>query len=91
MATLHLIRSNGFTCNKLAQCLSVVQQQDILLLIDDGVYNVAHSSIATIDNQWFALSSHMQARGLSSTAENVIGYQKMVELTEQATKVITWQ
>lgn len=91
MTTLHILRSNGFSNNKLQQCLATMQNGDILLLIDDGVFNIADHAIAQLSTPVFVLEEHYKARGLSTGAEKMIGYQKMVELTDNARKVITWQ
>ncbi len=43
MSTLHLVRKSAFTTNDFAQCLSVLDHQDAIVLMDDGCYNLNHS------------------------------------------------
>ncbi|QDP01359.1 sulfurtransferase complex subunit TusB [Thalassotalea sp. PS06] len=95
MANLHIIRSSGFTHGKLQQCLATVIDDDAILLIDDGVYNLNHPELLKVigSRPLFALEEHVIARGLTPSRSEVkyCDYNKFVALTLDADKVITWQ
>lgn len=95
MANLHIIRSSGFTHTKLQQCLATVINDDAILLIDDGVYNLNHPELLKVvgTRPIYALEEHVIARGLtpSNSDVNNCDYNRFVALTLDAEKVITWQ
>lgn len=98
MSTLHLVRQSAFATNDFAQCLSVLDHQDSIVLMDDGCYNLKHSLmdslIKRVDGTLSinVITSHAQARALE-ILESVqhIEMSDVVELTFNHTKVITWQ
>jgi len=98
MSTLHIVRQSAFSNNDFAQCLSVLGQQDTLVLMDDGCYNLKHTLMASLIEQTNntncinVITSHAQARALE-IQEGVIGIEMsdVVELTFTNQKVITWQ
>ncbi|MEY8214101.1 MAG: sulfurtransferase complex subunit TusB [Colwellia sp.] len=98
MSTLHLVRKSAFTTNDFAQCLSVLDHQDAIVLMDDGCYNLKHSlmdnlikranSTITIN----VITNHAQARAIEAlTAVKHIDISDVIELTFNHNKVITWQ
>lgn len=95
MAILHIVRNSAFNDNKLNLCLSIISDKDTLFLIDEGVYNIAHPKLikrlGTIDV--YALKEHLVARGLelNDTFIQKADYKLLVELSDNAEKVITWQ
>ena len=98
MNTLHLVRQSAFSTNDFAQCLSVVDHQDTIVLMDDGCYNLKHSLmdnlIKRIDDTIIicVVTSHAQARAVESIiAVSNIKMADVVELTFTHKKVITWQ
>ena len=98
MNTLHLVRQSAFTSNDFAQCLSVLDHADTIILMDDGCYNLKHSLmnslIKRIDNtiNINVITSHAKARAIESiVAVNNIEMADVVELTFKHKKVITWQ
>jgi len=98
MSTLHLVRQSAFATNDFAQCLSVVDHQDSIVLMDDGCYNLKHSLMDSLIKRVegtlgiHVITSHAQARALDITAEiQHIEMSDVVELTFNHTKVITWQ
>ncbi|WP_057831154.1 sulfurtransferase complex subunit TusB [Colwellia sp. TT2012] len=98
MSTLHLIRQSAFTSNDFAQCLSVLDHQDSVVLMDDGCYNLKHSLMDSLIKRVGGsvniniIASHAQARAIEIiTAVNTIEISDVVELTFTHNKVITWQ
>ena len=96
MSTLHLVRQSAFATNDFAQCLNVVNQNDAIVLMDDGCYNVNHTLINNLLKQVGdninLVASHAKARAIE--ANKMI---KQIEMTDVVTltfihsKVITWQ
>lgn len=98
MSTLHLVRKSAFTTNDFAQCLSVLDQQDAIVLMDDGCYNLKHplmDSLIKRANSTVSINviaNHAKARAVETlTAVNKIQMNDVVELTFNHQKVITWQ
>jgi len=98
MSTLHLVRKSAFTTNDFAQCLSVLDQQDAIVLMDDGCYNLKHplmDSLIERANSTVSINviaNHAQARAIETLAAvNKIKMNDVVELTFNHQKVITWQ
>jgi len=98
MSTLHLVRQSAFATNDFAQCLSVLDHQDSIILMDDGCYNLKHalmdSLIKRVDGtiNIHVISSHAKARAIETiTTIDHIEMKDVVELTFNHNKVITWQ
>ena len=98
MSTLHLVRQSAFASNDFAQCLSVLDHQGSVVLMDDGCYNLKHplmdSLIKRVDGSVNinVVVSHAQARAIEIiTAVKAIEISDVVELTFTHKKVITWQ
>ena len=96
MSTLHLIRQSAFATNDFAQCLSVVNQDDAIVLMDDGCYNVNHALINNLMKQVGdninIVASHAKARAIEANKTiKLIEMADVVTLTFTHNKVITWQ
>ncbi|WP_394174422.1 sulfurtransferase complex subunit TusB [Thalassotalea litorea] len=95
MANLHIVRSSGFTHNKLRQCVQTLMADDSIILIDDGVYNIHHPDMMPFlqKQKVYALQEHIQARGLTPVSDSIklCQYDDFVALTIDSDKVITWQ
>ncbi|TMM43251.1 sulfurtransferase complex subunit TusB [Colwellia ponticola] len=98
MSTLHLVRQSAFSRNDFEQCISVLAEQDSLVLMDDGCYNLKHPLMASLlkkDNNKVSIkviSTHAQARAVEVMAGiSQITMADVVELTFNHNKVITWQ
>ncbi|WP_371372216.1 sulfurtransferase complex subunit TusB [Thalassotalea aquiviva] len=92
MANLHLVRTSGFQSDRLSLCLSLLNNDDRVLLLDDGVYNVNHPSLLTLSNTILYLDLHASARGINpAKLFKAVDYKSLIEETEQAEKIITWQ
>lgn len=93
---LHKISTSPFKNNALAQCLSLMAEDDGLLLLQDAVY-AAHS-----EQQWskalaklkhlYLLDEDMQARAIviDQVKPKVVNYQEFVELCLHYDKVMSW-
>jgi sulfur relay protein TusB/DsrH len=98
MNTLHLVRQSAFTTNDFAQCLSVLDHQDTIVLMDDGCYNLKHSLMDSLLKRVDdtininVITSHAKARAVETmTAVNHIEMADVIDLTFNHNKVITWQ
>jgi len=96
MSTLHLVRQSAFATNDFAQCLNVVNQNDAIVLMDDGCYNVNHTLINNLLKQVGdninLVASHAKARAIEANKMiKLIEMADVVTLTFIHSKVITWQ
>lgn len=97
MTTLHIVRQSAFNSDDFAQCLQVLRKNDVIVLIDDGCYNLHHPLISTIENdtniQLKVIEKHAIARAIAidETLYSVIDMNNLVELTLITDRVITWQ
>lgn len=98
MTTLHIVRQSAFSSNDLAQCISVLEPQDTIVLIDDGCYNLNHELMSHLINkldsamQITVIGEHAKARAITpSNTIKSIEMTNVVELTFLHQKVITWQ
>ena len=102
MSTLHIVRQSAFLTSDFSLCLSVISQQDALVLIDDGCYNLNHTLLKPLLQGAIAQSnstpsinvikSHAHARALQvPESVNLIEMAEFVELTFIHQVVITWQ
>lgn len=93
MSILHIVRSSAFKTNQLQQCLLLLGNDDRVFLIDDGIYNVSHDLLQEVKNPIFVLETHLTARNIPLTNKHhsVASYTDLVNETENAESVITWQ
>lgn len=97
MPTLHIVRQSAFNSDDFAQCLQVLRNNDVIVFIDDGCYNLHHKLINTIDNkaciQLNVIDKHAQARAITidEALYAVINMNDLVNLTLTTDRVITWQ
>jgi len=97
MTTLHLVRQSAFNSQDLFQCCQVMLPADILVLMDDGCYNLNHTLLSNIENIISAenikvIQHHAMARGLNvPELIEVISMNELVNLTFETENVITWQ
>lgn len=97
MASIHLIRNSAYSDANVLTALSLLNANDLVVLIDDGVYNVSHPSIQQLlanntSIEVYVIEHHIQARGIV-TPYNIeqITMANLVALIDQSTQVITWQ
>jgi tRNA 2-thiouridine synthesizing protein B len=97
MTTLHIVRQSAFNTNDFAQCIQVLRKRDVIVLIDDGCYNLHHPLISTIENsdgiQLNIIDKHATARAITIDIAlcNTISMNNLVKLTLASDRVITWQ
>jgi sulfur relay protein TusB/DsrH len=97
MPSLHIVRQSAFNSDDFAQCLQVLRDNDVIVFIDDGCYNVHHPLIHTINRdasiQFHVIEKHAKARGLAidETLYTLINMNNLVQLTLTTNRVITWQ
>ncbi|MGB1198441.1 MAG: sulfurtransferase complex subunit TusB [Thalassotalea sp.] len=96
MTTLHLIRDNTLINNSVHLALTNIAPDDIVVLIDDGCYNVEQVLMSSIQavlpiTQCYAIKSHLCARALPTDNITLINYEQLVDLIFIHNNVITWQ
>ncbi|GAA5144022.1 sulfurtransferase complex subunit TusB [Thalassotalea piscium] len=96
MTTLHLIRDSVLINNTITLALTNLAPDDVIVLLDDGCYNVNQDFIKEIQikvpyTQCFAIEPHMRARSLPTTNLNLISYSDLLDLLFNHNNVITWQ
>ncbi len=97
MPTLHIVRQSAFNSDDFAQCLQVLRNNDVIVFMDDGCYNLHHKLISTIDSKadvkLNVIEKHAQARAVTidEALFTVINMNNLVELTLTTSRVITWQ
>ena len=97
MPTLHIVRQSAFSSDDFAQCLQVLRNNDVIVFIDDGCYNVHHPLIHTINRNTSihlnVIEKHAQARGIGidKALYTLINMNNLVQLTLTTNRVITWQ
>ena len=92
--TLHILNKPP-EHSRFRLCLSAMQPEDGLLLIENGVLAVAVTGAETLDvnnERCFALQPDLEARGLSSkiSPDQTVSFVDMVELVTSAENVISW-
>lgn len=95
MNTLHLVRTSAFADQQLALCQKVIQDNDTLILMDDGCYNVNHIIFNQIAKQnkvnTLIVEQHAKARNISNSSANLIDLATLLALSFSHNNVITWQ
>ncbi len=101
MTTLHIVRQSAFNTTDFSQCLQVLCNEDVIVFIDDGCYNLTHPLLDNIDDhidrskniQLNVIDQHAKARAITIN-ENLftrITMNNLVSLTFESDRVITWQ
>jgi len=102
MTTLHIVRQSAFNTNDLFQCLRVLGNNDVIVFIDDGCYNLQHTLIKNVDNntlfsnqniQLKVIAQHAKARAIviNEAIIDKITMDDLVSLTFENDRAITWQ
>lgn len=93
---LHLVQSSPNQSSALKDCLAMMSKQDTIVLMGPGIYALASANeqIAQLvqSRRLFAIDEDLVARSISNEqgASCSISYLKMVDLTLQADKTMTW-
>jgi tRNA 2-thiouridine synthesizing protein B len=97
MSILHLVNKSPYENSNLNTASSIMSSDDVLLLIEDGVYGAVKSGKASamITGQKVSvLGPDLAARGISedklADGVDVIDYAGFVELVESNDKVQSW-
>jgi tRNA 2-thiouridine synthesizing protein B len=90
--TLHLIQKSPFTTSVLQNCLDVINEEDIILLMQDGVYSCQLPTLSTIENRILVLRDDLDARGIQAdkTDIEIISYENFVTFCTQCKNIISW-
>lgn len=96
MTTLHILRTSGFSSPDLLDCINTISGSDDLVLIDDGCYNINHSSIAQaqaiLKHSIKVVEKHANARGvLLNSHFKAIAMQDLIDLSFTHNNSVTWQ
>lgn len=87
---LHIISQSLFKNRSVGTGVTLVANEDALLLIGDGLYGASHPDLAAL-TQVFAIDEDRITRGLPPQKHiTYINYAEMVELTAAHSPVITW-
>jgi len=102
MSILHLVRSSAFSHDDLSQCIKNIESEDIIVLLDDGCYNLKHPLMAELITQHpkvdlYIIKEHAKARAINiddallNEAFDSITMTDLVSLTFSNNSVVTWQ
>ncbi|CAH0990109.1 Protein TusB [Sinobacterium norvegicum] len=90
--TLHIVSKSPYQSDCLSNCLNVIADDDILLLIEDGVYADTgdwQQSLASINATVLILDNDSQTRGLTPSFDTV-DYPGFVTLSCDTPRSISW-
>ncbi len=99
MSILHTVNKSPFQKNDLTSCLAHANDDDAVLMIEDGVYGAikgtqAASQIAAAGATVFVLGVDLAARGISedkvADGVSVVGYDGFVKLAAEHHAVNSW-
>jgi len=97
MSILHLVNKSPYENSNLDTAASIMKSDDVLLLIEDGVYGAVKSGKASAmlaAHKVSALGPDLAARGISvdklADGIEVIDYAGFVDLVETNDKVQSW-
>ncbi|UTW45836.1 sulfurtransferase complex subunit TusB [bacterium SCSIO 12696] len=90
MMILHTVNKSPFSNSAYHSCLRLAAPEDVILLLEDGVYGALTDMPA---GQICALKNDVQARGLlEKIPEKVVlvGYSEFVQMACEASAVQSW-
>lgn len=96
MSSLHLINKSSFRSNSLADCLELLNPEDEILLLEDGVYCGLESNPLLNQNSavLYAIDVDLSARGIDTDnlhpQVHIVGYQEFVGLSCKHHNSISW-
>jgi len=95
MATLHLINKSPGGSDAFGACLGVIAADDVILLIEDGVYGAMAGTETgrALAHIGAALSADVEARGLQerlSEGIRIVNDDDFVELCTRCERVMSW-
>jgi len=97
MSILHTVNTSPFQTLALAQCLSLINEKDCLLLIEDAVVatHAKHPSLDKLEQlsqqgRLWVLSSDLLARGIDNNIGKKCSYADFVSLTIEYKSQMVW-
>lgn len=94
---LHIINKSPFSHHSLNSCLKNLNEEDSILLIEDGVFLLTNPNIEPAldmsNTKLHALKNDMTSRGVGALAHQNIGYvdySGFVDLVCEHSKTMTW-
>lgn len=100
MPTLHTINKSPFDRNSLESCLRVISDNDVILLIEDGVYAATGTSFSGVvkaaakSHSVYVLGPDLSARGMKEDGivegVKVVDYEGFVDLVTENDKTNSW-
>lgn len=101
MSTLHLIQRPISNHEFISQFKLYYAVNDSILFLNDAVFSLTSlcnlqelCELSELNSTILALREHLQARGLNDLFDtkkvSIIDYQKFVELSIEAQKIISW-
>jgi len=100
MSTLHTINKSPFDRNSLESCLRVISDNDVILLIEDGVYAATGTSFSGVveaaakSHSVYVLGPDLSARGMKEDGivegVKVVDYEGFVDLVTEHDKTNSW-
>lgn len=89
---LHTVNKSPFQNNSLENCLRLLRKDDVILLLEDGVYAAAAGTAKSLlieqavkQHPIYAIEADLKARGIDKLISGVriAGYGDFVDLVEQ--------
>ena len=97
MSMLHLVNKSPYESNNFNTASSIMKGDDVLLLIEDGVYGAVKAGKASAqlgEHKVSVLGPDLAARGITedklADGVDVIDYAGFVDLVESNDKVQSW-
>ena len=97
MSILHTVNTSPFQTHALQQCLTLLNSDDTLLLIEDAVIasHGKHPLLAaltelSLQGRLQVLAPDLEARGITSTIGKQCSYSDFVELAAEHTSQLAW-
>jgi tRNA 2-thiouridine synthesizing protein B len=96
---LHTVNKSPYSSNSLELCVAYMQSDDVVLLIEDGVYaamkgGTSESMVKAKNGKIYALGPDLKARGIESDklidGIEVVGFDGFVNLAAENDKVQSW-
>ncbi len=92
--TLHIVSQSPEAGPALASCLRVIAANDVVILMNDGIYALASQKATLLpliaEHRLFALADDLKLRGLKGFEAQAISYERFVELSCQHNPIQSW-
>lgn len=90
---LHIVSKSPFSHPALSLCLASIQNNDAMILTEDGVYALMDKNLSVPQTIGvYALTQDVKARGVEAWAGNtkLVDYADFVDLVAGAEKSVSW-